>query len=270
MKVIISHDVDHITAWEHSTDMIIPKFIVRALIEWGLGRISAYEVESRFMSLITNKWNRIEELMAFDRRHGIPSVFFVGVSNGKYLSYSRNIAAAWIKRIRENGFDVGVHGIAYHEIRAMRQEYSAFQEMNDIDDFGIRLHYLRMNPNTIRYLADIGYAFDSSEASMKQPYQIGTMWEFPLHVMDGHILCNGARWQKHNLEKAQRATKVLIEKALETGISHLSVLFHDRYFSDGFKTWRDWYVWFVAYCQELEIDFINYRNAIDDLEHGRV
>ena len=39
MKVIISHDIDHITAREHLTDTIIPKFIIRNKIELLTGKI---------------------------------------------------------------------------------------------------------------------------------------------------------------------------------------------------------------------------------------
>jgi len=269
VKIIISHDVDHMTAWEHSKDLIIPKFVLRALIEWGLGYISGSEVKNRLLSLVTNKWNQIEELMAFDRYHGIPSTFFIGISNGCYLSYGNDTAGAWIKRIKEQGFDVGVHGIAYEAVGAMMEECRIFQKMSGLDAFGIRMHYLRTATDTIHNLAEIGYVFDTSEPALKHPYKIGCLWEFPLHVMDGNIFCNGARWQTRNLEEARQATKERLEQAIAAGIPYFTLLFHDRYYSDDFKTWRDWYVWFVTHCKELGIDFRSYRDAIAELEgHG--
>ena len=54
IKVIISHDVDHITAWEHSKDLIIPKFVARMFVEHGLGYISRCEVKSRLLSSRTD------------------------------------------------------------------------------------------------------------------------------------------------------------------------------------------------------------------------
>lgn len=268
MKVIISHDVDHITAWEHSNDLIIPKFVLRALLEFGLGYISGGEAKSRILSLISNRWNQLEDLMAFDRRHGIPSTFFVGVSNGCYLSYGKDLAGDWIERIRRQGFDVGVHGIAYDASAAMTEEHGSFQQMTGLKDFGIRMHYLRTAPDTICRLGEIGYAFDSTETALKNPYKIGRMWEFPLHVMDGHILCNGTRWQNRNLEEACQATKERIERAAAAGIDYFTLLFHDRYYSNAFKTWSDWYVWFVAYCKEMGMNFISYQDAIAELEEG--
>ena len=99
MKIIISHDVDHITPWEHKKDLIIPKFIVRSFIEFGLRYISLFELRSRFKSLVENKWQNIEELMRFDRENEIPSTFFLAVNTGKGLSYSVDDAQLWIKRI---------------------------------------------------------------------------------------------------------------------------------------------------------------------------
>jgi len=268
VKVIISHDVDHITVWEHWKDLIIPKFVIRSLIEWGLGSVSCSEFKNRIRSLTTNQWNQLEELMAFDQFHGIPSTFFVGVKNGCYLAYKKDVAMAWIKRIKAQGFDVGVHGIAYDNIGVMMQEHQTFQKMSGLNAFGIRMHYLRTNTDTIRRLADVGYIFDSTDMAMKNPYKVGGMWEFPLHVMDGDVLHkNGAHWQNSNLEEAQQFTKGKIITAAEMGIPYFTLLFHDRYFSDEFKTWKDWYLWFVAYCKVSGIKFVSYRDAIIELEH---
>ena len=269
MKIIISHDVDHMTAWEHSKDLIIPKFVLRALIEWHLGYISSGQVKRRLLSLFTNKWDQIEDLMAFDRQNGIPSTFFVGVSNGCYLSYRKDIAGAWIGRIKAQGFDVGVHGIAYDAIGNMKEEHQAFQEISGLNTFGIRMHYLRASLNTLKYLSKTGYTFDSTEMSLKNPYKIGNMWEFPLHVMDGNIFsCNGARWQNRNLEEACQVMMECITAASRAGINYFTLLFHDRYFSDEFKTWRNWYVWFADYCKKSHMDFISFRDAIFEIENN--
>ena len=48
--------------------------------------------------------------------------------------------------------------------------------------------------------------------------------------------------QNSNLEEAQQFTKEKIITASKMGIRYFTLLFHDRYFSDEFKTWKDWYV----------------------------
>ena len=231
-------------------------------------RYTSSEITKRIRSHATNQWNQIDDLMAFDHSHGIPSTFFVGVNNGCYLVYKKDVAMASIKRIEAQGFDVGVHGIAYNNVSAMMQEHQIFQKISGINAFGIWMHYLRTNADTIRFLSDVGYIFDSTDMAMKNPYKVGGMWEFPLHVMDGHVLHkNGAHWQNSNLEEAQQFTKEKIITASKMGIRYFTLLFHDRYFSDEFKTWKDWYLWFVEYCKVSGIQFISYRDAIIELEH---
>ena len=50
MKVIISHDVDHITVSEHKRDLVIPKFLVRNIIELTIGTITSKEFFLRLQS----------------------------------------------------------------------------------------------------------------------------------------------------------------------------------------------------------------------------
>lgn len=266
MKIIISHDVDHITAWEHSKDLIIPKFVVRTLIEWSLGYVNGNEMKNRLLSLINNKWNNIESLMKFDRQNGIPSTYFIGVNNGKCLHYRKDKAREWIGNIKSQGFDAGVHGIEFDDSKAMGKEHKEFERMSGLNAFGIRMHYLRRASNTIEVLSRIGYAFDSTEMALKNPYKVGDMWEFPLHVMDGHIFCDDARWQNRNLNEMRQVTMEHLKLAQEAGIRYFTLLFHDRYFSDEFKTFKAWYEWFVSICQESGMPFLSFRDAIAELE----
>src|SRR5208337_2011966 len=109
MNIIISHDVDHITAWEHKGDLIIPKHIVRNCIEFGLRYISCEEMLKRLRNIHANKWNNLEALMNFDKENGIPATFFFGVENGLGLSYKLNDAQVWMKKAVKEGFAIGVH-----------------------------------------------------------------------------------------------------------------------------------------------------------------
>ncbi len=266
MKIIISHDVDHITVLEHTRDFIIPKFIVRSLIELGFGYTSISEINKRFAECLKNKWQSIEELMKFDKENNVPSTFFVGVSKGKGLCYSLENAEYWIKKIMERGFDIGVHGIAYDNYELIKAESDTFKRISNLKKFGIRMHYLRHNEYTLDYLDKAEYLFDTSIYELKNPYKIGNLWEFPLHIMDGYIFYNKSRWQNVLLEKARQDTRSLIEKAHENGINYFTILFHDRYFSEGFKQWKEWYMCLINYLKNNGFSFINYKNAITELE----
>lgn len=266
MKIIISHDVDSITAWEHKKDLIIPKFIIRNSIELAISKASFMEYFLRFKELAKNRFQNLEELMGLDKENKVPSTFFVGVNNGLGLSYSLEDADYWIKKIREKGFDVGVHGIAFDSFGGIQKEYEAFKRISGLDKFGIRMHYLRTSNDTLKFLNEAGYIFDSSLYKLENPYKAGDLWEFPLHIMDGYLFCNNSRWQNQNLGQVKDKTKRITEEADTKGIKYFTVLFHDRYFSDSFKSWRDWYIWLINYLKKNGFEFMTYRGAIQQLE----
>lgn len=266
MKIIISHDIDSITAWEHKKDLAIPKFIVRSSIELVVGKIDFTEYFLRFRELAKNRLQNLEELMAFDMKSKIPSTFFVGVNNGLGLAYSLQAAECWIKKIVEKEFDVGVHGIEFDNLSGINREYEIFKNLSGLKTFGIRMHYLRNSSDTIKFLNEAGYIFDSSLYKLENPYKVGDLWEFPLHVMDTYLFNKNSRWQDQTLEQVKETTKVKIDTAYSGGIKYFTVLFHDRYFSNSFKSWKDWYVWMVDYLKSSGFKFINHREAIQELE----
>ena len=94
MKILLSHDVDHITVHEHwFKDLIIPKFYIRSVIELLNRKITFKEFLNRLADLTLNKWNGVDEVIAFNQSRNIKSTFFVGVNNGVGLSYELNQAA---------------------------------------------------------------------------------------------------------------------------------------------------------------------------------
>jgi len=267
MKVIISHDVDHITVWEHKKDLIIPKFLARNSIELVNKSISGREYLLRLKDILNNKWQNIGELMKFDKQSGIPSTFFVGVNNGLGLSYSLESAKYWVKKILENGFDVGVHGIAYNNFNDMKKEFEIFKQISGLEKFGIRMHYLRNDTKTLELLSEIGYYFDSTLYKLDNPYKIGNLWEFPLYIMDGYVIIGkGNKWQTKNIDEIMDDTKELIDRAFGSNIEYLTILFHDRYFSKSFNSWREWYVRTIEYLKHNKVEFVSYRDAIKELE----
>ncbi len=266
MKVIISHDVDHITVWEHKKDLIIPKFTVRSSIELFIGSISFREYFLRFKELAKNKWQNLEELMEFDRGEQIPSTFFIGAANGIGLSYSLRNAEFWVKKIIEKGFNVGVHGIAFNDLKGIKKEYETFKQISGLSKFGIRIHYLRYSTVTLKFLSEVGYIFDSTLYKPENSFKVGGLWEFPLHIMDSYTFQENSRWQNQTLKQAQDKTKRRIEEANKKGIKYLTILLHDRYFSNSFRSWKDWYIWAIGYLKDSGFEFTNYAGAIKESE----
>lgn len=269
MKAIISHDIDHITVWEHLLkDTIIPKYIARMHLELFAGKISFKEFFLRYTDFFKNKWQNIDELITFNNLNNIPSSFFIAVNKGVGLNYSLNNAIPWILQMKLRNCEIGVHGISFENFDVIQKEYSQFTKISELKNFGIRMHYVRNNNETLNNLAKAGYTYDSTINDFLNPYKIGNMWEFPFQIMDGWVIQNGTRWQNTNLQKVKDNTLKLIDKAYNKNINYLGIDFHDRYFSPSFKTWLNWYVWLVEYLKTNKVQFVNFNSAIKELEEN--
>ncbi|MCO6482490.1 MAG: hypothetical protein J5I62_06830 [Flavobacteriales bacterium] len=268
MRVIPSHDVDHITVWEHWKDPILPKYIVRAYLERALGKISWKELALRHGDFITNRWERITEVMDLHERLGIRSCFFFGMANGKGLSYPLRHAEKHVPQVLARGFEAGVHGIAYTDEAAMAEEHRRFAAISGRSDFGIRMHYLRQDDTTFRKLAALGYRFDATSHGVRDPYRLHGIWQFPLLLMDGWAMDGEKRFQSRDLEGAKRYTIAKIEEAERADLRFMSILFHDRYYSPAFATWKAWYEWLLAHLKERGHSFVTHGEAMAELEAG--
>ena len=267
MKAIISHDIDHITVWEHLfKDTILPKYMTRMHIELLSGKISLREYTLRWSDFFKNKWQNVDELITFNNINNLPSSFFVAVNKGVGLNYTNTSALLWIEQMKHRNCEIGLHGIDFESQGLIDREYNLFHELTKIETFGIRMHYVRNTGQTFQQLANAGYTYDSTEHAFKKPYKIGNMWEFPFQIMDGWIIENYKKWQSLDLKQAKENTIKLIDKAHEQDLPYLGIDFHDRYFSHAFKTWLDWYMWLVDYLKTNKIDFVNFKMAVKELE----
>ena len=268
MKAIVSHDIDHLTLSEHYLkDFIVPKFFIRSKIELFSGKISLKEFFNRVGDVFKNKWQHLEELHQFNQKHKVPTTYFIGVIKGEGLSYSETQSAFWIHKLLELGCDVGPHNIEYENFEKIETEYNLFKKLSGQNIFGTRMHYIRKNEHTFSNMAKAGYVFDSSEMDYKAPYKIGSMWEFPFQIMDSYIIEKPRQWQSKNFYQSCEITKRIIDKTNDLDLPYLGIDFHDRYFSNSHKTWKDWYMWLIEYLATNHIEFVNFKTAITALEH---
>ena len=128
------------------------------------------------------------------------------------------------------------------------------------------MHYLRNNDNTVEYLNNAGYIFDSTLFKFQNPYKVGNLWEFPLHIMDVYLFHRNSRWQNQDLEQVKDETKRKIEEAYKKDISYFTILFYNRSFNNSFNSWKKWYIWVFEYLKNNGFEFINYKEAIRELE----
>ena len=263
MKIIISHDIDHLSVKEHILkDLIIPKYIFWSSLELIKRKIPLKVFFRKIKGLFKrNAWNNLKELLEFDKQNNVNPTFFVAVNNGKGLSYSQAQAKTAIDLIKKYQFDVGVHGICYDNYEGIKKEYDDFRKISGLNNFGIRMHYLRMNTDTLENLNKVGYLFDTTVLSdnLDQEYKIDGLTEIPFHIMDGNLL--GPR-QNLTLKEVKEKTVELLERAERENKKYFAILFHQRYFSDEFPKYKNWYVWLINYCKEKNYEFINYRNLL--------
>lgn len=266
MKIIISHDVDHLYPSDHLfRDLVFPKLWLRSILQLIIGKISLATCYNRLILIFEHRLNRIPEIVEFDKINNIPSTFFFGMENVLGMSYTKCKVDYWIKMVLENGFDCGVHGAEIENEDKMKQEFNDFKAISNLDTFGIRTHYVRYNNNTFHKMAVVGYIFDTSEfnkkeITLKSPYKIGPMWEFPLIIMDGYLL-------RRDLETSKKLIISALAESKNKKLKYFTLLFHDYLFNDKsyFKE-KSFYVWFVDYCKNQYLEFVSYRQAINDLE----
>ena len=102
MKVIVSHDVDHLFGRDHwFRDLIYPKLWVRSLLQSLKGEISWRECWLRSASCFQRDWHRIPLVMEFDRQHGVPATYFFGMNQGLGMSYYPSEAREVIRLVHE-------------------------------------------------------------------------------------------------------------------------------------------------------------------------
>lgn len=260
MKVIISHDIDHWSWTEHVfKDFYIQKFLVKNIYLGLSGKISLEVLRKRLLSMFNNRINRIDELINFDEENGVHANYFVGVANGLSLSYSYKRARAIIETLVSRNLNVGVHGISYDKMVTMKQEHDLFSAIIGNRNFGIRNHYLRHTDNTLKWMNDIGYPYDSSIPKLENPWKVGDMIEFPISIMDVNILSISS----NDLEAAKNVTKNLFKKAKAKNLSFFTIIYHDNYFAEHYPLHMNWYKWLIPWIKEQGYDFCNFEEALE-------
>ena len=266
INVIVSHDVDHLFAKDHwFRDLIYPKLWIRTTLQFIRRDITGKEWFLRNLSCFRKNRHNLDAIMRFDQEHGIKSTFFFGMEKGLGMSYKPEEAAPIIRKIKGNGFSVGVHGIDYQDYENMLEEYKTFVKSTGFLPDGIRMHYVRFDDNTFRKLNKIGYKFDSTEfdkktnGTRKDPYKVGQMWEFPLTIMDGYL--------PQQFEKAKEKTLEILDEAKKEEMHYISILFHDYQFCDDYTAISQWYIWLMEFLSESpDYSFISYNEAVEQLE----
>jgi len=198
----------------------------------------------------------------------IPSTFFVAVAKGGGISYSLRDSIEKIEYLKRMGLLVGIHGIEFDDFSKIKREYDLFGKIYGFRCYGIRMHNLKVSEMTLEFLDNTGYLFDSTIPALRNPYKIGKMWEFPVTLMDGWVFYKNSRFQNQTLSQAKETTKKILNMAINKNLKFFTLLFHDRYFSHCFNSWMEWYIWLIRFLKDNKFEFINYLEAIKELERN--
>lgn len=211
--------------------------------------------------------------MAIDKAHGVKATYFFGMNQGLGLSYLPHEAKPYIELVTSNGFEAGVHGIVYDDYDGMKREFDTWTNLMGKAPECIRMHYVRYDEKTFERLSQLGYVYDSTEFYKKErktiraPYKVGGMWEFPLTLMEGYIVPTDEVIDEVSAETLKKATLSIIDELKEKDIHYLVVLLHDPNYCWFYGGVYEWYQWLLDYVKESpELDFMSYREVIAHLE----
>ncbi len=270
MKIIISHDVDHLYLKEHLRDSFLLGCIYRGVKNLFQGNISLKTFRKRFPA----KLNRVKELHAFNKKNGIRETFFFGMRKGLNLSYHWKDAAPFIEYLLKEEVLVGLHGMGYNSFDLLQEEMSRIKTLLPENyPLGIRNHYLRMDENSLGIMDKNGFLFDSSYyktsggkyAAADALFLHGKLWEIPINIMDAGFISNF----KNNTGQLKHAAIQKLKEAEDNKQPYFVINFHDLYYSDAYPDFKDWYEWMLSYLVEQKYAFINFAQAVQELNDQR-
>lgn len=257
MKIIVSHDVDHLYLSEHWRDTFVPGLLRRTISGMVKGQISLREAFLRFSWQL----NRLNELHEFNLSKQVPATYFFGMRRGLNLSYHWSTAQRFITQLKKDGAEVGLHGMAFDNLKELVEEKRRIELLLDRPVIGVRNHYLRRCERTFTNMATAGFVYDSTLHEICPPTKIGEMWEIPIAVMDVQLF----KETKPNIANCLSHSWRLLEDAERAALPYFVINFHDLYFSGGWPIHKAWYIQFVGDLIECGYQFTTFQKAVDEL-----
>tara|TARA_R110002050_G_scaffold13971_2_gene44461 strand:+ start:7022 stop:7828 length:807 start_codon:yes stop_codon:yes gene_type:complete len=264
MKVIVSHDIDHHRVSDHFfKDLYLQKYLIKNLVFLLKGKLS-FKTWKRRMSLFKrNSMGYIDELIAFNEKHGVESTFFTGFDNALNLSYDKEVAKDFTKKLSARNHHIYPHGIAFNEKSRMKKELDLWKSAleNPKQLSGIRMHYLRSADCTDGICSELGYDFVSNRYSLGDPYQSSGLIHFPVALMDVYAMT----YAEEDPSKAIEESITVIDKAQANGQKYFTIIFHDHHYCDVFKQHKEWYEEVIKYI-ESKFEFTTFVKALKEIK----
>jgi hypothetical protein len=274
--VCLTHDVDFIGIKQHKFDHTLWGFLYRALgvcsAKTLRRQVSLNRLQKNikavlclpliYLGLAKDFWNQFDAYAEIEKQFKA-TFFFIPFKKrpGKRVCqthWKRRAARydimdvrAAVKKLADNGFEIGLHGIdSWHDRPSARKEFRRIADVIDQSKIGVRMHWLCFNQNSAKILAETGFYYDSTlgyndtvgylngTSQVFQPAGTTDFFELPLHIQDTALL--GANLTKQAEAKAWNLCHRLIKNASLCGgvltlLWHLRSLAPERLFGNFYR-----------------------------------
>jgi len=118
----------------------------------------------------SEKWMCFERWIEIESKYNAKSAFYfiASLSNVSYPMPCRNYSVeseevkGIVKRLKDKGWEVGLHSTAYWDLELMRREKELLESVLGEKVVGTRQHFLMISQNTLKNCAELNYIYDTS------------------------------------------------------------------------------------------------------------
>ncbi len=311
----LTHDIDFIRIRDHKFDHTVCGFIYRATLgtlldvikhrrtwkELYLNWKAVLSLPLVHLGFSPDFWFKFDRYMELEKNVDARSTFFfipfkkrMGkkvAGNGvkrRAARYDVHDVPQVVKKLADNGFEVGVHGIdAWHDVSAASAEKQRISGISKRADAGIRMHWLCFDGNSFQVLDDAGFSYDSTfgynnavgyragTTQVFKPIGAKNLCELPLNIQDT-ALFNAKHMSLTKADAWQRSNELIEQVSIHGGA--LTILWHDRSLSPE-RLYEDFYirlldelhhqkVW-LAKAQDV-VDWFRMRRSAKFMTNGEI
>ncbi len=299
----MTHDVDFTGIREHKFDYTMAGFVYRALVGSTLDALRGRAPWSRcwanwqsvlklpfvYLGWMDDFWLEFDRYSAIEAGLGstyyfIPFKDCPGTQAGRTAPAKR--AAKYdlmatkdeVCKLRENGCEVGVHGIdAWHSSDKGKTELQRIREITRQEKVGIRMHWLYFDRHSPKELEEAGFTYDSTfgyndaigfRAGTSQVFCIppaDSLLELPLIIQDTAMLYPG-RMHLTEAEAIDLCRRIIGLSSEFGGV--LTVNWHTRSLSPE-RLWGDFYLRLLQEIRQNRVWFGTAQDIINWFQSRR-